>query len=48
MLNITITWALPSGLNVNQYYLDSEAIRLKPYKFRKNTYNLKIKTNKIN
>lgn len=47
-LNITITWALPSGLTVNQYYLDSEAIRLKPFTYRKNTFNLKIKINKLN
>ena len=47
-LNITITWTLPSGLNVNQYYIDSEAIRLKPFKFRKNTFNIKVKNNKIN
>ena len=47
-LNITITWTLPSGLNVKQYYVDSEAIRLKPFKFKKNSYSLKIKTNKIN
>lgn len=47
-LNIPITWVLPSGLNVNQYYIDSEAIRLKPFKFRKNTFNIKVKNNKIN
>jgi DNA-directed RNA polymerase len=47
-LNITITWVLPSGFSVNQYYLDSEAIRLKPFTYRKNTFNLKIKTNKLN
>lgn len=46
-LNISITWALPSGLEVKQYYVDSEAIRLKPFKFKKSTYNLKIKTNKL-
>ena len=28
--------------------MNSEAIRLKPFKFRKNSYNLKIKTNNIN
>jgi DNA-dependent RNA polymerase len=48
ILNITITWTLPSGLHVNQYYVDSVAIRLKPFKFKKNTFSLKIKTNKIN
>ena len=48
ILNISITWAVPSGLNVNQYYLDSEAIRLKPFKYKKNTFTLKIRTKKIN
>ena len=48
ILNITISWLLPSGLTVNQYYMDSEAIRLKPFKFRKNTYTLKINKNRIN
>ena len=48
VLNLTITWALPSGLNVNQYYEDSEAIRLKPFKYRKNTFKLLVKNNKIN
>ena len=47
-LNIPIIWSLPTGLEVNQYYVDTEAIRLKPFKFKKSTYNLKIKTNKIN
>ena len=28
--------------------MDSEAIRLKPFKFRKETFSLKMKTNKIN
>nr|QWO71375.1 RNA polymerase [Calocybe gangraenosa] len=48
ILKISITWVLPTGLNVNQNYVDSEAIRLKPFKFRKNTFSLKVKTNKIN
>ena len=47
-LNITIVWALPSGLKVNQSYVDSEAIRLRPFKFRKNTFSLKIRNEKIN
>ena len=47
-LNITISWALPTGLNVNQYYVDSEAIRLKPFKFRKKTFSIKVKTGKVN
>ena len=38
ILNINITWTLPSGLNVKQYYVDSEAIRLKPFKFKKSTF----------
>jgi DNA-directed RNA polymerase len=47
-LNITINWVLPSGLSLNQYYLNSEAIRLKPFTYRKNTFNLKIRSNKLN
>ena len=48
ILNISITWTLPTGLNVNQYYVDSEAIRLKPFKFRKKTFSIKVKTGKVN
>lgn len=48
ILNITITWTLPSGLNVKQFYVDSEAIRLKPFKYKKSTFTLKIKTNRVN
>lgn len=47
-LNINITWTVPSGLTVNQFYVDSEAIRLKPFKYRKTTFNINIKTDKIN
>lgn len=47
-LNITITWTLPTGLNVSQYYVDSEAIRLKPFTYKKNTFNLLVGTNKLN
>ena len=47
-LNISITWALPSGLEVKQYYVDSEAIRLKPFKFRKKTFNIKVFNSKPN
>lgn len=39
---------MPTGLNVNQYYVDSEAIRLKPFKYKKNTFSIKINTNKVN
>ena len=48
LLNITITWSLPTGLNVNQYYVDTEAIRLKPFKYKKSTFNIKVKKNVIN
>ena len=47
ILNINITWLLPSGLNVKQYYTDSEAIRLRPFKFKKNTFNIKVNKNKV-
>ena len=47
-LNITISWPLPTGLYVKQYYVDSEAIRLKPFKFRKKTFNIKVLSDKIN
>lgn len=47
-LNIPIVWALPSGLNVNQYYEESEAIRLKPFTYKKNTFKLAIGNKKIN
>ena len=47
-LNITITWTLPTGLNVSQYYVDSEAIRLKPFTYKKNTFNLLVGTKKLN
>jgi hypothetical protein len=48
ILNITITWSLPSGLNVHQYYKDTEAIRLKPFKFSTKTFNLVKFINKLN
>lgn len=47
-LNITITWSVPSGLNVHQYYKDTEAIRLKPFRFSKKTFNLVKFINKLN
>ena len=47
-LNIPITWALPNGLKVSQDYVDSEAIRLKPFKFRKKTFNIKVFNSKPN
>jgi DNA-directed RNA polymerase, mitochondrial len=47
-LNIPITWTVPSGLIVNQYYVDSEAIRLKPFFYKKNTYTLKVSNKKLN
>ncbi|KZV77889.1 bacteriophage type DNA-directed RNA polymerase, partial [Exidia glandulosa HHB12029] len=47
-LNITISWPLPTGLNVKQYYVDSEAIRLKPFKFRNKTYSIKVSNGKVN
>jgi len=46
-LNLSIIWALPSGLIVNQYYEDSVAIRLKPFRFKKNSYKIKVKTKEI-
>ena len=46
-LNISITWALPSGLIVKQYYEDSEAIRLKPFKYRKNTFTIKVRKKNV-
>ena len=48
ILNITITWVLPTGLNVNQYYVDTQAIRLKPFTYRKHRFSLKIKKNNVN
>src|SRR5882762_9066847 len=47
-LNIPIVWALPSGLNVDHYYEGSEAIRLKPFTFKKNTFKLLIGNKKLN
>jgi len=47
ILNIPIIWALPTGLNINQYYTDSEAIRLKPFTNRKLTYTLAIGNKKL-
>lgn len=47
-LNITISWPLPTGLKVNQYYVDSEAIRLKPFKFRSKTFSIKVSSGKVN
>lgn len=41
-INISIPWLLPTGLKVQQYYIDSEAIRLRPFKYKKNTFTLKI------
>jgi len=35
ILNIPIVWALPTGLKVDHYYEGSEAIRLKPFIFKK-------------
>lgn len=47
ILNIPIIWAVPTGLNINQYYTDSEAIRLKPFTNRKITYTLAIGNKKL-
>ena len=43
MLNIMITWVWPTDLNGIKYYVDSEAIRIKPFRFRKNTLSLKFR-----
>ena len=47
-LNIPIVWALPSGLNVSQSYQGSEAIRLKPFAYKKNTFKLLVGNKKVN
>lgn len=41
-LNMPITWTLPSGLKVNQSYVDSHNIRIKPFIHRKNSISLKF------
>jgi len=48
ILNIPIVWALPTGLKVDHYYEGSEAIRLKPFIFKKNTFKLLIGNKKLN
>jgi hypothetical protein len=48
-LNINIPWILPSGLEIRQHYLEFETIKMKPFEFKKNTYNLKLpEMNKLN
>jgi len=49
ILNINIPWVLPTGLNVNQYYVDKTAIKLKPFSYSKKTFNINVMNfNKIN
>nr|ADO51613.1 rnapol [Moniliophthora roreri] len=47
-LNLTISWILPTGLNVNQNYQDFQAIRLHPFRYKSKTFKLLIKSNKTN
>lgn len=47
-LQIPIPWVLPSGLEVMQSYVTSNEIKLKPFKYRKNTFVLREATEKYN
>lgn len=39
-LNIPIIWRPPAGLTVKQYYVESDTIQIKPFKFSKTVFNL--------
>ena len=41
-LNIPIFWALPSGLNIYQSYLESKSITISPFTYSKAKLNLKV------
>lgn len=47
-LQIPIPWVLPSGLEVMQSYVTSNEIKLKPFKYRKNTFVLREATETFN
>jgi DNA-directed RNA polymerase len=47
-LGLPIVWTVPSGLNVKQKYLKSEAIELKPFKYSRTTFSIKKLTKVIN
>lgn len=47
-LQIPIPWVLPNGLQVMQSYVKANELRLKPFKFRKNTFILKNYTDIFN
>lgn len=50
-LNIAIPWKLPTGLNISQEYISTDSVQLKPFIYKKTTFNLNIpnrsKTNKM-
>lgn len=43
-----IVWTLPTGLNVNQFYEQSEDIRIKPFSHKKTSFKLLIGNKKLN
>lgn len=41
-LGFPIPWTLPTGVDVQQSYLDTDTVRLKPFSYEKNRFTLKI------
>ena len=48
ILGLPVIWSLPSGLIVEQKYMKSEAIELKPFKFNRTRFKLNKKNKEIN
>lgn len=47
-LNLIIPWGTSSGLLVNQSYMDSKDVKLRPFSYSKSSFILKVSTNKLN
>ena len=47
-LNLVIPWGSSSGLLVNQSYMESKEVKLRPFSFNKSSFILKVPTTKLN
>ena len=47
-LNLIIPWGTSSGLLVNQSYMASKEVKLRPFSFSKSSFILKVPTTKLN
>ena len=48
IFNLQIPWNVPSGMTINQKYIGSKVLKLKPFIFSKNTLNVQIPIKEIN